>query len=84
MTAVRIGFMITALGAGCSSCASRHGTVFSDGAPSGGASGEVPDFLLYDAGSGLGSPIYGLQVDARGVYWVQRDGGIHRGSRDGR
>ena len=61
-----------------------------DGAsPSGGGSSNVggdgiPDFVLYDASNGLGSPTYGLHVDTEGVYWIQKDKNIYRGSHDGR
>lgn len=83
---------------GCSSCMSNRGAAGDGASPSGGGSGNasggggnagssgdgIPDFVLYDAGNGLGSPTYGLHVDTDGVYWLQKNKNIYRGSHDGR
>jgi hypothetical protein len=60
------------------------GTGGAGGDAPGANGGEIPTFVLYDLGARPESPTYGLHVDADGVYWIQRDGGIYRGSRDGR
>jgi hypothetical protein len=70
-----------ASGAGASGGGSGGGSAGTGGAPSGG---DIPTFVLYDLGDSPQSPTYGLHVDADGVYWFQRDGGLYRGSRDGR
>jgi hypothetical protein len=84
---------VVALFVGCS-CARNRAGLLDSALPVGGsagtggaagtdAAGAIPDFLLYDGGNGLGSLIYGLHVDAEGVYWIQKDMNIYRGSRDG-
>ena len=43
----------------------------------------IPLFTLYDLGMEPGSQTFGIHADADGVYWVQKDGWVYRGARDG-
>src|SRR6185436_1896808 len=84
MNVVRLLLPLALSGAACASCRGNRADLPSDGAsPADGGDG-LPTFLLYETGAGVGSPIYALHVDSGAVYWVQRDQGIYRGSRDGR
>jgi hypothetical protein len=53
----------------------------------GGLGDGIPAFVLYPLGGGSfddpGREPLGMHVDADGVYWLQKDGWVYRGSRDG-
>jgi len=78
------GWLLVIPAIGCSSRSSGASAPSTDAATGWTTPDGIPLFQLYDLGIDPGSETYGLHVDQQAVFWIQRDRGIYRGSRDGR